>query len=739
MIQIPKILPELDLDTKLSLSIVSSFAIALLTYMSIFGFAGRFGDVVAEYLGVFLGKGVGFLPIVFLFLGIMLFRIQKKVELTEDVNARLVWGIIIGFIVFSATLNIIFGVDSPSNMIEGGGLVGYMIYPLVLGYFGYGAIVILGVMAFLSFFLISQMTFTQFVDNFGAFVREPAKFWDFIPDIFEIWKQNQKVTNKDTAQTTPQYEDQGVAESISAQQHEPSQEPMSPVEEVKKAAKGLKKRFTVTDAKDGVIDLQIDDRASSEDWQTPPFELLKKGKASSNPGDTERNKKIIQDTLAHFGITVEMKEVQVGPTVSQYTFKPANGVKLSAIDNLQRDLGLALATANIRVEAPIQGKSLVGIEIPNPQKAEVSLRQLVETKEFVNSRNDLLLAIGKDVSGVNLTFPLAKMPHLLVAGSTGSGKSVWINGMLLSLMLRYSPLDLQVILVDMKRVELKLYEHVPHLLCPVITEAEKAINALKWSVIEMDRRYKLLEQHGKRNLADYNAFARSNKMDTMAFMVVVIDELGDLMMIAKSEVEPIIVRLTQMSRAVGIHLVLGTQRPDTHVVTGLIKANIPSRIAFAVASQIDSRVILDQSGAEKLLGMGDGLFMNPTSLTPVRFQGPNVTEKEVRAFVTYLKEEGQRHEYNNIDVGVTEPPKTKVNVPGMVSNSSSDSGNDEYVEEARRLVIAHQKASASFLQQMMGIGYPKAARIIQQLEDMNVVGPQNGSKPREVYELPEEE
>lgn len=733
MIPIPKILPELDTETKLSISIVSSFAMSALTYLSIFGFAGRFGDIVGSYLGVFLGRASGFLPLTFLFFGIILFRIQKKTELQDDVNARMIWGIAIGFLVFCAFLNIIFGVESTKTMSRGGGLIGYIIFPYILGVFGYGAIIILGVLAFVSFFLISQMSFTQFVETCGNVLKNPSSFWDLIPDIFEFWKK-----------TTPS--DQSVASSVDVEEPINSQEvPVSePVfthnqyedETIEEEAKSnnKKQKFTVVSKTDDLIDLTIDDTPASESWVLPPMDLLKSVKTSSNPGDIEKNKQIIQDTLAHFGISVEMKEVQIGPTVSQYSFKPANGVKLSAIDNLQRDLGLALATANIRVEAPIHGKSLVGIEIPNPQKAEVTLRQIAEGDGLKKQNGELLLVIGKDVAGKNLTYSLAKMPHLLVAGSTGSGKSVWINGMLISLLLKYSPIDLQLILVDMKRVELKLYDGIPHLLCPVITDADKAINALKWSVIEMDKRYKLLEIHGKRNIMDYNNFAIHSELEKLPYIVVVIDELGDLMMIAKSEVEPIIVRLTQMSRAVGIHLVLGTQRPDTHVVTGLIKANIPSRISFAVASQIDSRVILDQGGAEKLLGQGDGLFMNPSSFNPIRFQGPNVTEKEIRSFVLYLKEEGEKHRINNVDFAVTEPPKSKLNVPGMTSQQQSDSG-DEFLDEARKLVITHQKASASFLQQMMGIGYPKAARIIQQLEELGVVGPQNGSKPREVYEI----
>jgi len=368
----------------------------------------------------------------------------------------------------------------------------------------------------------------------------------------------------------------------------------------------------------------------------------------------------------------------------------------------------------------------------------VGLRDLLQTKKFRDFKDDLPIPIGLDVAGNNLIYGVSKMPHLLVAGSTGSGKSVWINSMLVSLIYRYLPEDLQLILIDMKRVELKLYEGLPHLLSKVITEVDKAINALKWTVLEMDRRYKLLEEVGKRNIKDYNEFVKTTKIPDMdlaplPYLVFVIDELGDLMILAKNEVEPIIVRLTQMSRAVGIHLVLGTQRPDTQVVTGLIKANIPSRIAFAVASQIDSRVILDQMGAEKLIGQGDGLFMSPSTIRPVRFQGPNADELEVRKCVSFWRDQLENSDLQtNLDNSVTETPKTKIVVPGYVSSDNSAEDEDIF-EKCRVYVISQQSASTSMLQTAFGIGYPKARKIIDSLYQDGIVGPPNGSKAREVY------
>lgn len=743
MIKIPNIFPEIEVNTKVSLMIIFSFASAILTYLSIFGLAGRFGDVVGTFLSVLLGKGSGFLPLAFIFFGVLLIRIQKNVELSQDVNARLVWGIAIGILAFNGLLNIIFDVSTISQASEGGGVVGFFVYPRILGNFGLiGGFLILMSMFLTSFFLISQMTFTKFAENITNSFKDPSKFWDMIPDVFEFWKPasssdstiDDKRGSESKNETFENVTDVKATPSDKTTTTEPFPNHFdSNLGSSNKTAK--KAKFRATGGSDGIIDLQ-EFSSNNSSWENPNLQILKEGKFAANPGNIEKNKQIIQQTLSHFGITVDMKDARVGPTVTQYSLKPANGVKLSAIDNLQRDLGLALATINIRIEAPINGQSLVGIEIPNVQKAEVRIRTLFESQDFRSSISLLPIAVGQDVAGRNLIASLTKMPHLLVAGATGSGKSVWINSLLLSLLYRHSPIQLQLILVDMKKVELKLYEGIPHLMCPVITEAEKAINALKWTVIEMDKRYKILEEHGKRNISDYNQYAVTKDLDKLPYLVFVIDELGDLMMLAKSEVEPIIVRLTQMSRAVGIHLVLGVQRPDTRVVTGLIKANIPSRISFAVASQIDSRVILDYAGAEKLLGQGDGLFMSPSSIVPVRFQGANVDEKEVTQVVAHLKEEGLKQGYDNYNTSVTEIPKVKIFVPGMVS-STNDNDVDDTFEEARKLVISHQKASASFLQQMMGIGYPKAARIIQQLEDMGIVGPQNGSKPRDVYALEE--
>lgn len=463
-------------------------------------------------------------------------------------------------------------------------------------------------------------------------------------------------------------------------------------------------------------------------WTLPPFELLKDNKSKNeSPENIENNKNIIKKLLDSFGVQVEMDEAVVGPTVTQYTLSLGDGVKFATLNALQKDLTLALAAPSMRMEMPVNGKPLVGIQVPNKQKSEVKLKDILQTEAFITSTDPLPVAIGKDVAGNNLIYSIAKMPHLLVAGSTGSGKSVWINNMLLSLLYRYSPADLQLVLVDMKRVELKLYEKIPHLLSNVITDPARAINALKWAVVEMERRYKLLEDHGKRNISDYNQFAIIKSMKTLPYLVFVIDELGDLMMLAKSEVEPIIVRLTQMSRAVGIHIVLGTQRPDVQVVTGLIKANVPTRICFAVVTQIDSRVVLGSIGGEKLLGRGDGLVLLPGVLQPVRFQGANVDEDEVKKGVEYVKIQGAKNNsFSNYEPGIFDNVSLNVSVPGMnkgKSGSSSAKNGDMVLlyEEAKKLVETYDESSPEFIAESLGVDKRTAKKIVQELQREGVI------------------
>ncbi|MEI6288213.1 MAG: DNA translocase FtsK [bacterium] len=452
-----------------------------------------------------------------------------------------------------------------------------------------------------------------------------------------------------------------------------------------------------------------------------PLDLLigRSGKPTS--GDIKANQETIRKTLANFGINVEMAEVNVGPTVTQYTFRPADGVKLSRIINLNSDLALSLASHPIRIEAPIPGRSLVGIEVPNQLAAKVTMNDLLQSKEFKERGHGLSIALGKDVSGKAYFADLDRMPHLLIAGATGSGKSVCINSVIVSLLYQNSPDDLKFILIDPKRVELPVYNGIPYLLTPVITDTKKTINALKWAITEMERRFDLLARLGKRNIASYNQGAS----DRLPYIVIVIDELADLMATSSADIEGGIVRLAQMARAVGIHLILATQRPSVEVITGLIKANIPARISFSVASLIDSRTILDSSGAEKLVGRGDMLYLGPEVSRPKRLQGVYLSDKEISNVIDYIKSQGEPEYINEI--------VDKQSVGSFASGGHGDDGGDPLMQEALDVIRQSGKASASLLQRRLKLGYARAARILDLLEDQGIIGAADGAKPREVF------
>ncbi len=452
-----------------------------------------------------------------------------------------------------------------------------------------------------------------------------------------------------------------------------------------------------------------------------PLDLLDDQSEKPTSGDIKTQMNIIQKTLENFGIQVEMGDVSVGPTVTQYTLKPADGVKLSKITTLHNDLALSLAAHPIRIEAPIPGKSLVGIEVPNQKVAAVNLKEIIRSQEFKQRKTNLAVALGKDVSGKVWIADLAKMPHLLVAGSTGSGKSVCLNAIIISLLYQNNPDDLRLILIDPKRVEFTVYNGIPHLLTPVITDTAKTVNALKWVIGEMDRRFELLSKHGKR---DIGAFNRESG-EKMPYLIVIIDELADLMAVAAAEVEAAIIRLAQMARAVGIHLILATQRPSVNIITGLIKANITTRIAFAVASGTDSRTILDASGAEKLLGRGDMLYISPDLGKPKRLQGAFVRDHEIKKITDFLKSQSEPEYLDE----VTQKPPLGTYVPGFNFDASSD---DELLGEAKEVILQAGKASASLLQRRLKVGYARAARLLDLLEEQGIIGPADGAKPRDI-------
>ncbi len=469
-------------------------------------------------------------------------------------------------------------------------------------------------------------------------------------------------------------------------------------------------------------------------WQFPSLRLLEMRNTEIKADSNEiRTKEIeIQEKLLQFGISVEMSGYKVGPTVIQYRLKPNTGVKLQKIVNLKKDLTLALHAKNIRIQAPIPGLGVVGIEVPNDERQAVGLRELIGSEQFMSKKMEIPMAIWKDVAGNMVFGDLAKMPHLLVAGQTASGKSVGMNGFLISMLYKFSPTDLKLIMVDPKRVELSIYNGIPHLLTPVITNPEKALNSLKWAVAEMLRRYDLATQVNARNLGEYNK--KVSKDQKLPYIVIVIDELADLMMSGqKKEVEGCIARIAQMARAVGMHLIVATQRPSVDVITGLIKANIPSRIAFTVASQIDSRTVLDKMGAEDLLGRGDMLYYPTGNLEAERVQWVLVETHEIEAVVNQLK--------------LTVDPDMLKNMqdPEIANGKSSTAGSilegyngdqeedPEIIEKAIQVVKESKKGSTSLIQRKLGLWYARAAKVLDILEELGVVGPANGSKPRDVY------
>lgn len=487
-----------------------------------------------------------------------------------------------------------------------------------------------------------------------------------------------------------------------------------------------------------------ENEVKNETYHTPPFSLLTRGKKGGGDSDTHLRETAgkLQDTLHSFGVNVTVTNVSCGPSVTRYELQPEQGVKVSKIVGLADDIKLNLAAADIRIEAPIPGKAAVGIEVPNKENSAVMLRDLLESTEFKNSASNVSFAVGRDIAGRCVVADIAKMPHLLIAGATGSGKSVCINTLIMSILYKASPDQVRLIMVDPKVVELSVYNGIPHLMIPVVTDPKKAAGALNWAVAEMTRRYQAFAEHQVRDMKGYNEKVsqlepdeNGNKPDTMPQIVIIVDELADLMMVAPGEVEESICRLAQLARAAGIHLVLATQRPSVNVITGLIKANMPSRIAFSVSSGVDSRTIIDMNGAEKLLGKGDMLFYPSGYQKPVRVQGAFVSDKEVQKVTDYLKDHNGDAAYSQ---EVVEHMNSSAAGGNMMSVSDSASERDAYFVDAGKLIIDKEKASIGMLQRMFKIGFNRAARIMDQLCEAGVVGPEEGTKPRKVLMSMEE-
>ena len=688
--------------------------LSLLLVVSWFGVGGP----VLQWIDMATVKTIGYtayaLPILLIYLAVETFRAEEN-----QLPAVVKFAAILEIVWFSG----LFGLMKTASHPNSGGFVGDILNTATLKMVDSAiAVIIYLVLAFITVLFITQTSpFTVF-----------SKLWEMIKSNTKEDDNNRSVMKKASiAQPTEEEKKTDLGEiklNAGVPIIDTAKEKKSLLKKVEKPEKANEEQALVA--------------TRDPNWEAPSLDLLEKNESGADAGDTRQNAQIIHDTLAEFNIEAAMGDINVGPKVTQYTLRPPSGVKLTRITALETNIALNLAAQSLRIEAPIPGQRAVGIEVPNRKAAEVRLRSTLSSKQWAAARDPLSFGIGKDISGQVVVGELGKMPHLLIAGQTGSGKSVMINTLLCSLLYRNSPSDMKLILVDPKQVEMAPYADIPHLLTPVINEPEKTISALKWAVNEMERRYKLMAEEKIRNIKEYNkrlqsrakkiAIADENgnvqehEDGSMPYIVIVVDEMSDLMMMAKKDVETLIVRLAQKSRAVGIHLVLATQRPSVNVITGLIKANVPARIAFTVASQVDSITILDQSGAEKLLGQGDMLFYVTSMSKPKRIQGAWVTDDEVNKIADHLRMQ-MAPQYN--DEVVAQP--VQLDGKGGVVMDLSEGGDDKF-KDAVRVVVERRKASTSMLQTRLGIGYQRAARIIEEMEERGIIGPQNGSKPREV-------
>ncbi len=693
---------ELKEETRYSIWGIGFMVLGLLVILSIFRMAGVVGNFIYTILNSFLGVGYYLLPILLVLIGFSFMK-KEKPQIAK-VHA------IFGFVALLSSLSIMDiasnGKGESINITFGGYLGSIVSWPFIKLFGIYASILLLGAILIASLIILFDEK-PNLMDLF-------RKIWDFLKsDVRSLKLKKEEVEETIEEDIVEIKKEAEKDKSVEQMPHDETKEE----DEITKAV-GKVKKF-------------------STNYIPPPLSLLEKDKGVANTGDMKGNMNTIQRTLFTFGISVEMDEVTVGPTVTRYSLKPAQGVKLSRIVGLQNELALALMAKTIRIEAPIPGKSLVGIEIPNKVKSTVGLATLLADEKFQNSQKPLTIALGRGLSGKSIFGNLAKMPHLLVAGTTGSGKSVTIHSIITSLLYRNGPQDLQFIMVDPKRVELTLYNKIPHLLTPVITEAKKTILSLKWAAREMDRRYDILQAESVQNIESYhaNVYEKAKKSgveaERLPYIVIVVDELADIMTAYPRELESAIIRLAQMSRAVGIHLILSTQRPSVNIITGLIKANIPTRIALQVSSQIDSRTILDQGGAEKLLGAGDMLYSCAETPHPERLQSAFISEEEVKKVVEYLRKAYIDEIPNTIDLSGN---IDKGN--GSLFTDSIDDGDDDLYEDARLTVMEAGKASTSYLQRKLGVGYARAAKLIDMLEERGVIGAGNGAKPREILEKP---
>lgn len=706
-------------DKQFNSEIIGSMIIGLgiISLLSLFSFKmGIIGSVIRGTTFSLMGFGGYFFPIIIMGIGYIF--ISDVYNGKEQNKTIILLSILLIFLVILDGSNI--GIKNFTQRIQmakslsllnrGGGIIGAS-----LGFFFYklfgsvGGYLVLSLMIFILVLLLTETrikdihnrlkTKINTIRSHKKLIRENNRNTgvsiDPIPDnikILDYAKDQNKVMNVDFKNKNKEITED-ISEDIS-------------VEEIDTEVK--KSNFTM----------------QNTIYNTPPVSLLNSPKTSKGSDDQKeilKNAKIIEETMNNFGIDATVTQINRGPTITCYELLPSPGIKLSKIVSLSDNIALSLASSDIRIEAPIPGKSAVGIEVPNKDKDNVFLKEILLSEEYTNIKSNIPLSLGKDVTGKPIVSSIDKMPHLLIAGATGSGKSVCINTIIMSIIYKSSPEDVKLLLIDPKIVELSVYNDIPHLLIPVVTDAKKAATALNWAVEEMERRYKLFAQNSVRDINSYNSKVKGKKdMEKLSIVVIIIDELADLMMVAAQEIEDYICRLAQMARAAGMYLIVATQRPSVDVITGTIKANIPSRISFSVSSQVDSRTILDMAGAEKLLGKGDMLFHPSFYSKPIRVQGAFISDEEVENVVSFLKK-------NNISSYNEDIVEIVQNTKEIELNSG-----DELLQDAIELVVEDGQASISMLQRRLRIGYARAARIIDEMEMMGIVGGYEGSKPRKV-------
>jgi S-DNA-T family DNA segregation ATPase FtsK/SpoIIIE len=713
----PSIFEGLREETIHGIWAVVFFVLAIFFGLAAFNLAGVAGTSVFNFLTKLLGVGYYLLPILFAMLAV-----TYTGSLREHLGPSRAFGSVTFFISALAFIDLVFE--------KGGGLIGEKISAPLASFLGVAVYVVL-----LALIVISIVIMFDIRLSFA-----------FVKSIFKKREKKEKVVAEDEYYDEEYDDEEFEDEEYEDEEAEEDKEDVQEEEKEKpKKKKGLK-IFGAGKEKDAEEDEGFKILPSGSEYVPPPLKLLDKVKGKPDTGDIKASANLIKRTFSNFGIEVEMDEVSIGPTVTRYALKPAEGVRLQRITGLQNNLELALAASPVRIEAPIPGKALVGIEVPNSAVAKIGMHSVLSHHKFQKSEIPLYIALGKDVEGIPTFQNLSKMPHCLIAGTTGSGKSVTMHAIINSLLFRNGPDKLRLLLVDPKRVELTLYDGIPHLLAPVITDAKKTILALNWAAKEMNRRYDVLKEHHVRDIDSYHqnvlepakeenaegGIEDADMPEAMPYIVIMIDELADIMLAFPRELEASIVRLAQMSRAVGIHLVISTQRPSVNVITGLIKANIPSRIALAVSSGIDSKTILDQTGAQNLIGKGDMLFMSGEMSKPKRIQSPFISESEVKKVVKYLKKTFEDAVPDSVEFTADNNPD--VIFSGTIGGGDRDEAEDELYDEAKQIIIEAGKASTSYLQRKLRIGYARAARLMDMLEDRGIIGPAEGSKPREVLD-----